>query len=66
MITRFRLLSLKATSVSLKGNEGRYLMVLFLAAAFLILGTGAAPLIIPIYLLASAISSFFPGARSTD
>lgn len=66
MVTRFRLLSLKATSLALKGNEGRYLMILFLAAAFLILGIGAAPLIIPVYLLASAISSVFPGAPSPD
>jgi CDP-diacylglycerol--serine O-phosphatidyltransferase len=66
MVTRFRLLSLKLTSAAVKGNEGRYLMVLLLAVAFLILGIGAAPLIIPIYLVASAISSFFPAASSPD
>ncbi len=66
MVTRFRLLSLKVTSAALKGNEGRYLMALLLVVAFLILGIGAAPLIIPIYLLASAISSFFPAASSPD
>jgi CDP-diacylglycerol--serine O-phosphatidyltransferase len=60
MVTRIRLLSLKITSVRLKGNEGRYILLLLSLGAFVILGIGAAPLIIPIYIAASLASSFFP------
>ena len=53
MVTRIPLLSLKTSHLKLKGNEGRYLMIVLIAAAFLIFGVAAATLIIPLYIVAS-------------
>jgi CDP-diacylglycerol--serine O-phosphatidyltransferase len=59
MVTRIPLLSLKFANLKLKGNEGRYILVLMVIAALLILGPGGAPLIIPLYLVASLIELLF-------
>jgi hypothetical protein len=53
------LLSLKVSNLKLKGNEGRYILVAFVLIDFLIFGTLAIPLIIPLYIVASAISLLF-------
>jgi CDP-diacylglycerol--serine O-phosphatidyltransferase len=59
MVTRIPMLSLKISHFKFKGNEGRYILVPMVAAAFVIFGVSAAPLIIPLYLTASLISLFF-------
>jgi CDP-diacylglycerol--serine O-phosphatidyltransferase len=59
MVTRIPMLSLKISHFKFKGNEGRYILVAMVAAAFVIFGISAAPLIIPLYLAASLISLFF-------
>jgi CDP-diacylglycerol--serine O-phosphatidyltransferase len=59
MVSRIPLLSLKTSHLRFKGNEGRYILILMVIAALVIFGLGAAPLIIPIYLIASLISLLF-------
>lgn len=59
MVTRIPLLSLKFANLKFRGNEGRYILVLMVIAALLIFGPGGAPLIIPLYLVASLISLLF-------
>lgn len=59
MVSRIPLLSLKTTHLKFKGNEGRYLLILMAGLAFIFGGISAAPLIIPLYILASAISLLF-------
>jgi CDP-diacylglycerol---serine O-phosphatidyltransferase len=59
MISRLSLFSLKVSNLRIKGNEGRYLMVTLLAAAYFILGINAAILIIPVYIISSQVSRFF-------
>lgn len=59
MVSRIPLLSLKVSNLKLRGNEGRYILFGLSAIAFLIFGIGAAPIIIPIYLLASLVSLLF-------
>jgi CDP-diacylglycerol--serine O-phosphatidyltransferase len=59
MVTRIPLLSMKVPHLRLKGNEGRYLLIVMAVAALAIFGLGAAPLIIPLYILASLISLVF-------
>ena len=59
MVSRLPLLSLKMSDLKLKGNEGRYIMLGLIAAAFLIGGIAAAPLVIPIYILSSMVSLAF-------
>lgn len=59
MVSRIPLLSLKVSNLKLRGNEGRYILIGLSAIAFLIFGIGAAPMIIPIYLLASLVSLLF-------
>jgi CDP-diacylglycerol--serine O-phosphatidyltransferase len=56
MVSRIPLLSLKFKNLKLKGNEGRYLLVLLVIISLLILGTAALPLIIPLYLISSLLS----------
>ncbi|MGD0340649.1 MAG: CDP-diacylglycerol--serine O-phosphatidyltransferase [Bacteroidales bacterium] len=56
MVTRLPLLSLKTPHLRFKGNEGRYLMIFLVAVTLAIFGIGAAPLIIPLYIIASLIS----------
>jgi len=59
MVIRIPMLSLKISHLKLKGNEGRYILVALIIAAFIIFGIGAAPLIIPLYIIASLISLLF-------
>lgn len=58
MISRINLFSLKISNLKFKGNEGRYLMVFLLAAAFVILGVNATALIIPVYIISSLVSGY--------
>jgi CDP-diacylglycerol--serine O-phosphatidyltransferase len=59
MVSRIPLLSLKTSHMKFKGNEGRYILVLMVISALAVFGPGAAPLIIPIYIIASLISLLF-------
>ena len=59
MITRIQMISLKFTSLKFKGNEGRYLLIMLVIIAFAIMGIGAAPLIIPVYIIVSLLSWIF-------
>ena len=59
MVTRLPLLSLKTTDLKFRGNEGRYLLLLMAGLAFIFGGISAAPLIIPLYIVASVISLLF-------
>lgn len=59
MVTRIPLLSLKISSLNLKGNEGRYILFGLILVSFAILGIGAAPLIVPLYIIVSLFSGFF-------
>ena len=59
MVSRLDLFSLKVTNLKLKGNEGRYLMILLVVLSFVFLGINAAALIIPIYIISSLVSRYF-------
>src|SRR5674536_32842 len=59
MISRVPLLSMKAVNLKLKGNEGRYILIVLVLAAFAIFRINAFPLVIPLYIIASALSLFF-------
>ena len=59
MVSRIELFSLKISDLRLKGNEGRYLMLVLIAVSFAILGMSAAALIIPIYIVSSLVSGLF-------
>jgi len=59
MVIRIPLLSLKLTNLKPKGNEGIYILAVSVLASFLIFGISAAPLIVPLYIIASLISRFF-------
>jgi CDP-diacylglycerol---serine O-phosphatidyltransferase len=59
MVTRIPLFSLKISNFRLKGNEGRYILVGLVLIFFAIFGVLAAPLIIPLYIIASALSLLF-------
>ena len=59
MVSRIPLLSLKVSNLKVKGNEGIYILVLLILASFAIFGISAAPLIIPLYIIASLISLVF-------
>jgi CDP-diacylglycerol--serine O-phosphatidyltransferase len=59
MVSRIPLLSLKFTHFRLKGNEGRYLLILLVALSLAIFGIAAATLIIPFYLVVSLLSTLF-------
>jgi CDP-diacylglycerol--serine O-phosphatidyltransferase len=59
MVTRIPLLSLKFAHLKLKGNEGRYLLIILTGITLAIFGLGAAPLIIPLYIVSSLISLLF-------
>jgi CDP-diacylglycerol---serine O-phosphatidyltransferase len=56
MVSKIPLLSLKISNFKFKGNEGRYLLAGAVLVSFMILGISAAPLIIPIYIIASLVS----------
>jgi CDP-diacylglycerol---serine O-phosphatidyltransferase len=59
MVSRIPLLSLKVSNLKLKGNEGRYILIGFILIAFAIFGIMAVPLIIPLYIIASALALLF-------
>jgi CDP-diacylglycerol---serine O-phosphatidyltransferase len=59
MVSRIPLLSLKVSNLKFKKNEGRYILIGLVLAAFAIFGILAAPLIIPLYIIASALSLLF-------
>ena len=56
ILSRIPLISLKTNNLKLKGNEARYLLIILILSSIVFLGIGAAPLIIPFYLLSSALS----------
>ena len=59
MVSKIPLLSMKAVNLKLKGNEGRYILIGLVLAAFAIFRINAFPLVIPLYIIASALSLFF-------
>jgi CDP-diacylglycerol---serine O-phosphatidyltransferase len=59
MVTRIPLLALKFKDMKLKGNEGRYLLIITCALMVLIFGIGSIPGIIPVYIIVSLISLLF-------
>ena len=59
MVSRLELFSLKVSSLKLKGNESRYLMLVLLAIAFVATGISGVALIIPLYIIASLTSRWF-------
>jgi CDP-diacylglycerol---serine O-phosphatidyltransferase len=59
MVTRIPLLSLKISSFKFRGNEGRYILAGLVLISFAIFKEMAFPLIIPLYLISSAISLLF-------
>jgi CDP-diacylglycerol--serine O-phosphatidyltransferase len=59
MVSRIPLLSLKISHLKFKGNEGRYILIGLVLIAFAIFGIMAVPLIIPLYIIASALSLLF-------
>lgn len=59
MVSRIPLLSLKVANMKFKGNEGRYILVGLILIVFAIFRVNAFPLIIPLYIIASALSLLF-------
>jgi CDP-diacylglycerol--serine O-phosphatidyltransferase len=59
MVSRIPLLSLKVSDFKLKGNEGRYILLGLVLISFAIFGIMAFPLIIPLYIISSALSFLF-------
>jgi CDP-diacylglycerol--serine O-phosphatidyltransferase len=59
MVSRIPLFSLKVKNLKLKGNEGRYILLAMIIISAAIFGIPAITLIIPLYLIASAISLLF-------
>lgn len=59
MVSRIPMLSLKISNLKLKGNEGRYILAGLVFVAIVIFGTGALPLIIPLYIISSVLSLLF-------
>ena len=59
MVSRMPLLSLKVSNFKFKGNEGRYILAGLVLIFFAIFGVMAFPLIIPLYIISSAISLLF-------
>jgi CDP-diacylglycerol--serine O-phosphatidyltransferase len=59
MVSRIPLFSLKVTNLKLKGNEGRYILLALILINVAIFGTMALPLIIPLYIISSALSLLF-------
>jgi CDP-diacylglycerol--serine O-phosphatidyltransferase len=59
MVTRIPLFSLKISNFKLKGNEGRYILAVLIVIFFVIFGILALPLIVPLYLVSSALSLLF-------
>ncbi len=59
MVSRIPLLSLKVKNLKFKGNEGRYILAGLVLLNLLIFGILAMPLIIPLYIISSALSLLF-------
>jgi CDP-diacylglycerol--serine O-phosphatidyltransferase len=59
MVSRIPLFSLKITNLKLKGNEGRYILLVLILINVAIFGVLALPLIIPLYIISSALSLLF-------
>ena len=59
MVSRIPLFSLKVTNLKFKGNEGRYILIVLVLANIVIFGWAGITLIIPLYIIASALSLFF-------
>jgi CDP-diacylglycerol--serine O-phosphatidyltransferase len=59
MVSRIPMISLKFSGLKVKGNEGRFILAGLVMVSFVILGINAAPLIIPLYILASLLSLLF-------
>ena len=59
MVTRIPLFSLKISNFKLKGNEGRYILAGLIVIFFVFFGILALPLIVPLYLVSSALSLLF-------
>jgi len=59
MVSRFRLFSLKVANLKMKGNEGRYILIGLVIVSLIIFGWAGILLIIPFYIVASAISLLF-------
>ena len=59
MVSRLPMLSLKTTHLRFAGNEGRYIMIILIIAAILILGPATVSLIIPVYIIISITSAVF-------
>ncbi|MGC1391213.1 MAG: CDP-diacylglycerol--serine O-phosphatidyltransferase [Bacteroidales bacterium] len=59
MVTRVPFLSLKLTNFKFKGNEGRYVLAGLVLISLAIFKVMAFPLIIPLYIISSAISLLF-------
>ncbi len=59
MVSRIPLISLKVKNLKFRGNEGRYILIGLVLINFLIFGPIAITLIIPLYIVASALSLLF-------
>jgi CDP-diacylglycerol---serine O-phosphatidyltransferase len=59
MVTRIPLLSLKFKNLNLRGNEEMYILIGLVLISFIIFGLAAAPLIIPIYIIVSLITTSY-------
>jgi CDP-diacylglycerol---serine O-phosphatidyltransferase len=59
MVTRIPLISMKFSNLKLKGNEGRFLLIVLVILDLVIFGMAGLPLIIPFYLISSAVSLLF-------
>ncbi|MGE5420059.1 MAG: CDP-alcohol phosphatidyltransferase family protein, partial [Chloroflexota bacterium] len=58
MVSSIPLLSLKIKNLVLKGNEGRYLLIVMVLFCWAIFGLEVLPLIIPLYIIASVIQFY--------
>jgi CDP-diacylglycerol--serine O-phosphatidyltransferase len=59
MVSRIPLFSLKVKNLKLKGNEGRYILLALILINVAVFGVPAITLIIPLYIVASALSLLF-------
>jgi CDP-diacylglycerol---serine O-phosphatidyltransferase len=59
MVSRIPLFSLKVKNLKLKGNEGRYILLALILICVAVFGVPGITLIIPLYIIASAISLLF-------
>jgi CDP-diacylglycerol--serine O-phosphatidyltransferase len=59
MVSRVPMLSLKFTSIKVKGNEYRYILIAVCILLFIVFRFGSIPWIIPVYIIISLLSHFF-------